>query len=386
MKPTAVLSAAFLYKLKPRAKEFTLRDGLCPGLGLRVQPSGSMSWVLSQRVDGKPRRFTLGNWPDMSPDHARAACYAQRAYLSDEAATVMPPKPKAKVMRFDALAARFVSDHLPTFKPSSRGPFRVYLESQLLPALGRLLVSEITPEILSRWFHAYSQTRPGGANQALGHFVSILNWGKAQGHIPHDLPNPAAPLRRNRRKARGRMLSFEQIKALAKVLDSARGQQGRIAQAIKLILLTGCRRGEILSLRWEDVHPTRLTLPDAKTGPRDVLLSEPARQTLDQLRRASRPSVFVFPSAKSRSGYIEVIDTTWATLRAKAGLPDDIRIHDLRHTFASHAVLSGTSLAMTGHLLGHKSQRSTERYTHLDGGELGKAAEKVAKEIDRWLG
>ena len=386
MKPTPVLSAAFLNKLKPRAKEYTLRDGLCPGLGLRVQPSGSMSWVLSQRVDGKPRRFTLGNWPDMSPDQARAARYAQRASLSGELAAAMPPKAKTKAMRFDALATRFVKDHLPTFKPSSQGPFRVYLESQLLPAFGPLPVSEITPEILSRGFYAYSQTRPGGATQALGHFVSILNWGKAQGYLPHDLPNPASPLRRTRRTARGRMLSFEQIKALAKVLDSARGQQGRIAQAIKLILLTGCRRGEILSLRWEDVHPTRLTLPDSKTGPRDVFLSEPARQTLAQLRKASRPGVFVFPSTKARSGHIEVIDATWASLRAMADLPPDIRIHDLRHTFASHAVLSGTSLALAGRLLGHRSQRSTERYTHLDGGELRKAAETVASGIDELMG
>lgn len=386
MKPALVLTPAILHGLKPRAKEYTLRDGLCPGLGLRIQPSGSLSWVMSQRVDGKPCRITLGRWPAMSPDQARAACHAQRAGLSGQDILTVPEKAKPKAMRFDALAARFVKDHLPTFKPSSQGPFRVYLVSQLLPAFGAFPVCEITPDILSRWFYTYSQARPGGANQALGHFVSIVNWGKAQGHLPHDLPNPAAPLRRNRRKARGRMLSFEQIQALAKVLDSAQGNRKRIAQAIKLILLTGCRRGEILSLRWDDVHPTRLTLPDAKTGPRDVYLSEPARQMLEQLRKASPQCAFVFPSTKTRSGHIEVIDSTWTTLRAMADLPPDIRIHDLRHTFASHAVLSGTSLALTGRLLGHRSQRSTERYTHLDGGELGKAAEVVGKQIDKWIG
>lgn len=385
MKTEALLSPLFLNSLTPLEKEYTVHDVQCPGLGLRVQTGGTRSWVMSHRMYGKQRRITLGTWPEMSPEAARAAFYAQRS----EQATPTPTQTERVLipatLPFATLAAKFMKERAPSFKPSTIGPFTAYLDAQLLPAFGSKAVGEITPSDVANWFHTYSRDRPGGANQALGHFVSILNWGKEAGHLPHDLPNPAGPIRKNRRAARGRMLSFDQIKALAAVLDRPTLKYWMAAQAIRLILLTGCRSGEILSLKWSDVKRSRLALRDAKTGPRDVMLSAPAQETLIKLRRRTGNGIFVFPSDKSASGHVVSVSASWASFRERAGIPNDVRIHDLRHTYASHAILSGESLPTTGRLLGHSSARTTKRYAHLDGSTLAKAADVVSKEIDRLM-
>ena len=385
MKTEALLTPLYLNSLVPMAKEYTVHDVQCPGLGLRVQPGGTRSWVTSDRVNGRQKRTTLGTWPELSPEAARAAFYARKAEQAVQLPNPSEMKATSATIPFASLAARFMKERATAFKPSSVGPFKAYLEAQLLPTFGNKPVGEITPADVANWFHAYSRDRPGGANQALGHFVTILNWGKSAGHLPHDLPNPAGPIRKNRRAARGRMLNFDQIKALAQVLDRPTYKYWMAAQAIRLILLTGCRRGEILSLKWSDVKRSRLALRDAKTGPREVLLSAPAIETLAKLKRRTVNSVYVFPSEKSASGHIESVAASWATFRERAGISDDIRIHDLRHTYASHAILSGESLPTTGRLLGHTSARTTKRYAHLDGSTLVKAAEAVSKEIDRLM-
>jgi integrase len=155
------------------------------------------------------------------------------------------------------------------------------------------------------------------------------------------------------------------------------------AKAILLILLTGCRRGEILNLKWKDVKEDRIALSEAKTGPRDVWLSDIAKDLLRELRRRSQ-SPLVFPDPKDPCRPRKTL-SCWATLRELADLPKDIRIHDLRHTYASHAVLAGESLPITGALVGHKSLKSTARYTHLDPGQVLKAAEDVQKKIAEWI-
>ncbi|EBA02740.1 site-specific recombinase, phage integrase family protein [Rhodobacterales bacterium HTCC2150] len=230
--------------------------------------------MIFKRIDGKPRRITLGHWPEVTPDAARLAFYSRAAALEPNA-PIWDAQPST--ITFAALSARFMEQRVTHFKPSSVGPFRAYVETQLLPNFGNQSIGEITHAHVAAWFHAYSRQRPGGANQALGHFTTIINWGKSEGHLPHNLPNPAAPIRRNRSIARGRMLNFDQICALACVLTSAEGCHWLPAQAIRLCLLTGCRKGEVLSLQWSHVKTNRLILADAKTGPRDVMLNAPAR-------------------------------------------------------------------------------------------------------------
>lgn len=380
MKTVTLLTPLILSSLKPRQKEYMLYDAQCKGLALRVQPSGAKSWVCWQRNAGKTRRVTLGRFKDMDVSAAREAFHGHRG--SGE-----PPvaPERQNTLTFSALCTAFLNAKRGVYAASTLSSLGYYLGTQLLPAFGNRRIAEITTPEIADWFYSYSRSRPGGANQALGHFTTILNWGQEVGHLPVGLPNPAAPVRFNRRRARGRMLSGDQLQRLAAVLDSATARQRDAADAIWLMLLTGCRSGEILRLRWNEVRKDRLALQNTKTGPRDVNLSSAAIQYLNRLRKQRR-SEYVFPAQRTKHPHRTSVDHAWQSFKLLADLPDDIRLHDLRHTYASHAIMSGETLHMTGKLLGHRSPNSTERYAHLDIGFLEKAADKVAKKIDGLLG
>ena len=177
------------------------------------------------------------------------------------------------------------------------------------------------------------------------------------------------------------MLNTSDLKRRAEVLSQPPTRPRDSAEAVRLILLTGCRSGEILRLRREDVQQGRLSLPRTKTGPRTVVLSSDAQKVL-KARRRRRTSDYVFPSPSNPDQPRGSITSAWATIKEKAALPDTLRLHDLRHIYASHAVLAGESLYMTGKLLGHRATQSTERYAHLDGKALAKAADEVATTIE----
>lgn len=378
MKTVTLLTPLILSSVQPRRKEYTLYDAQCDGLALPVQPNGAKSWVRWQRTQGKTRRITIGAFGDLSLDAAR------RAFRSDGTAAA-PPETRRDLMTFFELSQAFVTAKRGVYTPRTLSCLCTYLDTQLRPAFGPVPLNKITTPAIAAWFYDYSRTRGGGANQALGHFVTILNWGKAEQLIPFDLPNPTRPLRTNRRAARGRLLSANQLRDLSTVLDQATLSQKVAADAIRLILLTGCRSGEILRLRWDEVKSDRLKLARTKTGPRVVNLSDAASAQLDRLR-PHRRSAFVFPAERSDAGHRKSISSAWETMRAKAGLPADIRLHDLRHTYASHAIMSGETLLMTGKLLGHQSPKSTQRYAHLDAAFLAKAADKVSRKVEVLLG
>jgi integrase len=378
MKTEALLTPHMVAALRPKAKEYTLHDAGCPGLALRVQPSGARSWVAWTRQGGRTRRITLGPVTELTLDQARAALHRQRAVPG-----AMPP-PARGGLSFGALCARFLAAREGVYRPRTLACLRAYLDSQLLPAFGGRKVARIGTPDLAAWFHGYARTRPGGANQALLHFTTILNWGKAAGHIPHDLPNPAAPIRRNRRPPRGRMLNGADLARLAAVLAAAPARSRDAAEAIELILLTGCRSGEILRLSWAEVKADRLELERTKTGPRIVFLNRQAMALLDR-RRPSARAAFVFPSPVDSGRPRASVTAVWQQLRDQAGLPATLRLHDLRHTYASHALLAGESLPVTGRLLGHRNPASTDRYAHLDPGVLTRAADAIAEAIERMM-
>ena len=350
-----LLTPATIRSARPGEREYTLRDAQVPGFGLRVQPSGAKSWVL--RIG--TRRVTLGTADQIDLAAARALA---SNLIAGEAA---PPLPlTARSLTFDALADRFIDAKCGVYSPTTLASCRVYIDTQLRPAFGKLPVLSLTTPEIAQWFHRYSLTRPGGANQALGILVTMLNFARAAKLIPQDAPSPCAPIRKNLRRARGRLLTSSQITELGKALTSFAVQHRDAAAAIRLILLTGCRSGEILRLRWSEVLPDRLKLATTKTGPREVLLSPPAIQLLTK-KKKNAASPFVFPSSRLPNAPIGKIDHQWSIIRWRAGLPDDIRLHDLRHTYASHAIMQGQTITMTGKLLGHASPASTERYTHL---------------------
>lgn len=191
--------------------------------------------------------------------------------------------------------------------------------------------------------------------------------------------NPCRGIRRYRRKGRERFLSDDELRRLSEALSAHASRQPLKVAAIRLLLLTGCRRGEILTLRWSDYREGRLFLRDGKTGPRTVWLSEPARNVLDGLERSGR---WVFPGTGTGAPCsASWLNRFWTRLRAEAGLRD-VRLHDLRHTHASIAMRRGETVLAIGRLLGHASPDTTLKYTHLDRAAAMDAAEIVGSLLE----
>ena len=292
--------------------------------------------------------------------------------------------PIERCITFAELVRIFMVAKRKVYRPDTIDSMQSYLKTQLLPAFGKTRMDRITTPEVADWFHGYSRTMPGGANQALLHFTTILNWGKENGHIPFLMPNPASPLRKNRRVARGQMLNSSDLNRLFNVLASPTSRNKEASSVIELVLLTGCRSGEIVRLRWDEVRPTRLELAQTKTGARTVFLNDLAIERLKE-RRRTRSSTFVFPSPYDPTKPRTAPTCAWQTIKEKAGLPPTLRLHDLRHTYASHAILGGESLYITGKLLGHHDAQSTERYAHLSGDALAAASGKVSSRIEKLL-
>lgn len=265
----------------------------------------------------------------------------------------------------------------PRCKPSTRIRMDSALRTQLLPVFGRQPLERIRPTDVHLWFHSYSATAPGGANRTLDVLRQILSHAVTCGLVRS---NPACGVKRNPRLKPTRFLSRTEIRRLHKALDSHRGRGSGRQQAdiIRLLLLTGCRRGELVTLRWSEVQGDVLRLRDAKTGPRTVFLNSPARALL--VRQPRTESAYVFPSRQNPAGSRSPELSLWRKIRKQARL-EDVRLHDLRHTFASYAVMRGVSLPVVSRLLGHSNTRMTLRYAHVSDRETEAAAERIGTTI-----
>ena len=214
---------------------------------------------------------------------------------------------------------------------------------------------------------------PGGANSALLVFRQIMNHAISRGHIE---TNPTRGLKRNPRPKLTRFLSREEIGRLHEVLDGYEPRQpsGKAqADIIRLLLLTGCRAGEMVKLRWREVDGDTLELEDSKTGPRQVLLSPEARAIIERQPRPGSPWVFSSPMNPARA---RTDLSLWKRVRKLAGI-EDVRLHDLRHTFASQAAMQGIPLPVVARLLGHAQVQMTLRYAHVSDRDVEAAAERI---------
>ena len=265
-------------------------------------------------------------------------------------------------------------------KPSTKRRVEGLLRAQLLPEFGTWPVGRLDREHISRWFDRYSGTAPAGANRALDVLAQILGFAAECGHLAS---NPARSIRRNPRPRKTRFLFRAEIKRLHSALDAHRARGSGVQQAdiIRLLLLTGCRKGELIALRWSEVHDDRLVLIDSKTGPRPVFLSPEAHAVLV---RQPRVGPFVFASATDPSTSRSAELSLWRKVRRTAGIAD-VRLHDLRHTFASHAVIAGVPLPVVSRLLGHAQMRMTLRYAHVSDRETQAAAERIGSTISATL-
>ena len=371
------LTDANVARLKPSAREYAVWDTRHSGLGVRVRSSGHRSFVYCAKGEDGGRRITLGSAALMSVEDARRRCIAIDAGGPSDA------EERGAVTTFEEFVAGPGSVSLDRCKPSTQKSERWALRARLLPAFGSLPLDRITPAAVTRWFDEYSLTAPGGANQVLGLLHRILNHAIACGHLQ---TNPARGVKPNPRPKLTRFLSHEEVQRLHRTLDHFAATQPSRAQQvdiIRLLLLTGCRKSEILTLRWQDVDGDTLNLADAKSGPRRVFLNVQARAILERQPRTGNAWVFPSPSKPGRplSGDLKL----WRSVRREAGI-EDVRLHDLRHTVASHAVLQGVPLPVVSRMLGHKRPSMTMRYAHVGDRETEAAAERIGVAIARALG
>ena len=261
-------------------------------------------------------------------------------------------------------------------KASTRKRMDSALQTQLVPTFGDLPLDRIDATAVHRWFDHYSATAPGGANRVLDVLRQILSHAVACGYAA---TNPTRGVAHNPRAKRTRFLSRAEVSRLHAALDAQRGDwPGRQqAEIIRLLLLTGCRKGEIVHLRWSEVDGDALRLRDSKTGPRSVPLSAAAQAVL---ARIPRTGDWVFPVVAGASQPRSLELSVWPAVRDAAGL-DGVRLHDLRHTFASHAVMRGVPLPVVSRLLGHRNPRMTFRYAHVGDPEIQAAAERIGAAI-----
>ena len=253
------LTDAKIAALRPREREYTVWDERVSGLGVRVRPSGHRSYVFLR--DG--RRASLGPAALKAVDEARREC------LEGVAPAETAPSFE------DFVANQWRAACYRHYKPSTQRMVDFVLNGRLLPTFGSTPLDRITAAEVGRWFDRYSRTAPGGANRTLDLFRQMMNHAIMRGHR-----NPAQGIKRNRRPRLSRFLSREELRRLHAELDGCgRGTASRRQQAdiVRLLLATGCRKGEIAGLQWREVDEAALNLADGKTGPRKVFLNAQAR-------------------------------------------------------------------------------------------------------------
>ena len=374
------LTDAGIARLRARAREYTVWDTGVAGLGVRVRSSGSRTFIYHRKTADGVRKKSFGPAALRKVEEVRRACLTEVSVTTDADETSREMTPLFR----DFVAGPWKAACFDRCKPTTQRGFRSNLLRQLLPAFGSRRLDRITRAMVLRWFEDYSRTAPGAANRALGLLRQILNHACACGHIG---ANPARGMRHNPGRKMTRFLSREEITRLHRILDRyAEGSASQAQQAdiIRLLLLTGCRKSEIVYLRRKEVRDDRIELADSKTGPRTVMLNSEARAILDRrLRQTDSP--WVFPSVKdpSRPQYHGL--PLWYAVRREAGI-EDMRLHGLRHTVASQAAMNGVPLPVVARMLGHSDVSMTMRYAHVGDREIEAAAERVGQAIAAIIG
>ncbi|ADP70719.1 integrase family protein [Rhodomicrobium vannielii ATCC 17100] len=353
----------------------TLWDGQVKGFAAKANANGSVSFVLKTRVNGRQRWVTIGKfgspWTVETARREALRLLGEAASGNDIGAEKQAKR--AKGLLFGHVADQFIAIHFPKLKPRTRESYGTIIRLHLKPAFGATPIADIRKTSVAT-FHARHAETPRNANHALSVLSKIMNWAEEQGLRPAE-SNPCRNIRKYRETKRERYLSPDELARLGAALAAAEDDKTvdpYIIAAIRLLLLTGARLSEILTLRWTYVDTYRriLNLPDSKTGAKVIPLNQAALDLLGTLPRLnSNPFVLV---GRVEGQHLVNLQKPWRRIRKEAGL-DDVRIHDLRHSFASVSVGLGGSLPVIGRVLGHSQPATTARYAHV--------ADKVAAEL-----
>ena len=366
-------------------RDTTFWDRDLPGFGVRVRPSGRKVYVAQTRARGeKATRVTLGVHGVLTAEEARrrAALVIARIKAGEDP---VPEPLAAKIAggpTVAEIAGRYLEEHVAVrCKPKTAESYRLVVGKHIVPALGRRPALAVGHREVTELHHRLS-AQPVTANRAVDFLSRIYNAAEDRGQLPEG-SNPCRLVVKFRERPRERFLTDEEFRRLGRVLDEAESRKGVSAYAVaamRLLLLTGCRKGEILNLRWDrvDLEAGELRLEDSKTGPRTIVLAPEAVEVLSRIPRlADNPHVI---PGKIRGRPMRNLNDPWDIVCERAGLAD-MRIHDVRHSYASRALALGESLPMIGRLLGHTQVETTARYAHLAQDSVRESAIRVAESI-----
>ncbi|MEM7303462.1 MAG: site-specific integrase [Pseudomonadota bacterium] len=386
----------------PRADDYFVWDGELKGFGIKIAKGGRKSYVFKYRVGtgraAPTRRMTIG--AHGSPWTVNQARTEARKLLGRAANGEDPAKEKQdekKQFTVAQLCDLYLENGVGTKKASTIATDRGRIERHIKPLLGRKKVPDVTRADIKRFLHdvaigktsidqktglrgrAIVKGGKGTATRTVGLLGGIFSYAFDCGLIEI---NPVRGVKRFADRKGQRYLSQQELAALGQALadGGVRGLNPHALAILKLLVFTGARKGEIETLLWSavDFEGGYLRLADSKTGQKAIPLNAGALEILSKIPRLEG-SPFVFPAHRS-DGHYEGTPKVWRTVRGMAGL-DDVRLHDLRHSFASIAVSGGASLPIIGALLGHTDNKSTQRYAHLLDDPLKAASEEVGGKI-----
>ena len=397
------LSKKSIDEVKPTEKDQFIWDDDLAGFGLKVTPSGKKIFVLQTRVSGQSRRFTIGLFGrPWAPDKARSEALK---LLGDIANGIDPADAKRSVradLTIVELAERYCDAMRPHKKPNTLSCEATMLKRHILPLLGKAKAASLQRPAVQKFMsdvadgktmmdaktgvrgRAIVKGGQGSANRSSALLSSMMSYAIDIG-LRKD--NPVLGIKKFKLKKHDRYLSGEELDRLGKAMKSVEeeGASAFAIAAIRFLLLTGCRKNEALTLQWSwiDWDHNLAKLPDSKTGQKNLLLGKGVMDFLKTLPRVAS-SKLVFTSALGGTSPIS-LQKVWNKVRKQAELKD-LRLHDLRHNFASSAVSSGQSLYIVGKLLGHTQAQTTQRYAHLAADPVRAAADEVVDELSKRIG
>lgn len=391
--------------LKTTGKDYVRWDGELTGFGVRVRSTGSKSFVAVYRTGGRntpQRRVTIGAVGKIEADKAReeAKAIINQAELGQDRAAE-----KAKLraeMTFDKVCDLYLEEGCETKKASTIATDRGRIERHIKPLLGKRRIGEITRADVEKFLRdvangktaadvktkqygrAIVEGGKGTATRTVGLLGGIMTFAVTRQLRPD---NPVRGVKRYADKKGERFLSSSELGKVGAALTEIEeeGANPAAVAIIRLLAFTGARKSEIARLRWSEVDLDRgyLRLADSKTGAKVVPIGAPACEVLASVV-AIEGSEFVFPAASGAS-HFQGVEKIWRRVRTAAGFPS-LRLHDLRHSFASVGLARGDALAVIGAILGHADVKTTSRYAHLADDPVKRAAEEISRSVQAAIG
>ena len=416
--PSLKLTRRNIAALEPVEKSTIFYDTDLKGFGLKVQPSGARSWLVEYRPGAGGRgvakkRMVIGKSSELlSPETARemAKTILARVHVGANPAAQRSEERSSATIK--VLAEKFLELHVETKrKPRTAELYRQIIDTHIVPHLGSMRAVTVTRADVSEMHAKVSKPKDGKggryvANRSVAILSAIFGWADGANLVPEEF-NPTRRVERFGEQSRERYLTGVELERLGDVLRRAEtdgldwdvdetkpGSKHvpkkrltvipvHVTAAIRLLMFTGCRLREILNLEWRDVDLERglLFLPDSKTGKKTVVLASPALTILDGLPRVGRYVIAGETAGQEDEAPRADLKRPWAAIKRAAEL-EGLRLHDLRHTFASIGVGGGLGLPIIGGLLGHADVKTTQKYAHLDADPARVAANVIAGKIN----